>query len=297
MPFFSIIIPVYNVEDYLSECIRSVLTQTFNDWECILVDDGSPDNCPQLCDEYAEQDKRIKVIHKKNGGMSDARNAGILAATGEYIVLLDSDDYLVVNDALQNLYSTVINTNENIIYNANITLVSPKGVLGYDRLIIFKDECSIFDFYSHWRKKEIGIIAGWSFVTQRAFLLDKRLFFKKGILHEDVHWIARLLCSSKSLTINHYQFYAYRQQREGSIMASMPVKRVIDKIIIIKDFLSFAENNNSPFCKEFYYWRVVYLWNRAYIESFNFKQNDINTCKKNSERVESSTLYIILCQL
>ena len=90
----SVIIPVYKVEEYLEECLRSVINQTYNNLEIILVDDGSPDHCPQLCDEWSSKDSRIKVIHKENGGLSDARNAGMSIATGEYIAFVDSDDYI-----------------------------------------------------------------------------------------------------------------------------------------------------------------------------------------------------------
>lgn len=90
----SIIIPVYKVEEFLDECVQSVLKQTYHDLEIILVDDGSPDRCGQMCDAYAEKDKRIKVVHKENGGLSDARNAGLAVATGDYVAFLDSDDFV-----------------------------------------------------------------------------------------------------------------------------------------------------------------------------------------------------------
>ena len=91
--FFSVIIPIYCVEQYLRTCVDSVLSQTFLDFEVILVDDGSPDGCPRLCDEYAKKDARVRVIHKANGGLSDARNIGLSHASGEYILFLDGDDY------------------------------------------------------------------------------------------------------------------------------------------------------------------------------------------------------------
>lgn len=94
MPQISVIVPVYNVEKYLHRCVDSILTQTFSDFELILVDDGSPDNCGKICDEYVQKDKRIKVVHKKNGGLSSARNAGMKVATGEYILFCDSDDFV-----------------------------------------------------------------------------------------------------------------------------------------------------------------------------------------------------------
>lgn len=93
-PLISVVVPVYNVEKYLCRCVDSIINQTYKNLEIILVDDGSPDNCPKICDEYAKKDKRIKVIHKKNGGLSDARNAGIKISKGDYIGFVDSDDFI-----------------------------------------------------------------------------------------------------------------------------------------------------------------------------------------------------------
>lgn len=97
MPKFSIIVPVYKVEEYLRECVDSILNQEYTDFEVILVDDGSPDNCPQICDEYAAKDSRIRVLHKENSGVSDSRNRGIEMAQGEYLWFVDSDDYIAEN--------------------------------------------------------------------------------------------------------------------------------------------------------------------------------------------------------
>ena len=113
MDKISIIIPVYNVETYIHKCIGSVLAQTYRNIEVILVDDGSPDNSGIICDEYAKKDKRVIVIHKKNGGLSDARNAGIDAATGDYIVFVDSDDY-IAPDMIEKLYETQKRNNADI---------------------------------------------------------------------------------------------------------------------------------------------------------------------------------------
>ena len=106
-PLLSIIVPVYKVEKYLSECIDSILAQTLTDFELILVDDGSPDHCPEICDEYAKKDDRIVVIHKANGGVSSARNSGILAAQGDYIGFVDADD-LIVPEMYAFLYDAIL---------------------------------------------------------------------------------------------------------------------------------------------------------------------------------------------
>ena len=114
-PKVSIIVPVYNVEKFLPQCVDSLVNQTLKDIEIILVDDGSSDNCPAICDKYAEQDSRIKVIHKKNDGVGSARNSGMEVATGEYIAFVDSDDYVALN-AYQQLYAKALDTQADIIY-------------------------------------------------------------------------------------------------------------------------------------------------------------------------------------
>ena len=110
MPVISVIVPVYNVEKYLHRCVDSILAQTFTDFELILVDDGSPDNCGKICDEYAEKDSRIHVIHKVNGGLSDARNAGLdwafANSNSEWVTFIDSDDW-VDKYYLEYLYNSI----------------------------------------------------------------------------------------------------------------------------------------------------------------------------------------------
>ncbi len=112
--FFSVIVPVYKVEEYLSNCIESVLAQTFPDFEIVLVDDGSPDACPEICDNYKANDDRIKVVHKQNGGLASARRAGIKVAEGDYVFNLDSDD-LIENDTLECAYKIIKDTNCEIV--------------------------------------------------------------------------------------------------------------------------------------------------------------------------------------
>ena len=105
-PLISVIVPVYNVGEYLNRCIESIVTQTYTKLEIILVDDGSSDDCPELCDLWAEKDARIKVIHKQNGGLSDARNKGMALATGEYISFIDSDDW-IASEFYERLYTAI----------------------------------------------------------------------------------------------------------------------------------------------------------------------------------------------
>ena len=117
-PLVTVVIPVYKAEKYLEKCVESVRGQTMTDIEIILVDDGSPDNCPAMCDEYAVKDERIKVIHKENGGLSDARNAGIEAATAQYITFVDSDD-CVEAELCEVLYGLIVKENADVSCGRN----------------------------------------------------------------------------------------------------------------------------------------------------------------------------------
>lgn len=135
-PSVSILVPVYKVEKYLSRCIESVLSQDFTDWELILVDDGSPDRCPEICDEYAQKDERIRVVHKENGGLPSARLAGFKEARGEYLVFLDSDDWLM-SGALSTLYTKIAEgydivrgRNYMVFDDSSKKLEEPKLVIG-----------------------------------------------------------------------------------------------------------------------------------------------------------------------
>ena len=134
----SVIIPVYNVQKYLKECVYSVINQTYKNIEIILVDDGSPDNCPQMCDELAEMDDRIKVIHKMNGGLSDARNAGMKVVTGDYFVFLDSDDYWTDLNFFETVVSEKLQEDTDVLifgYTKDKELLN-----SYERNIIFESK-------------------------------------------------------------------------------------------------------------------------------------------------------------
>ena len=121
---FSVIVPIYKIEKYLRRCIESVLSQTFGDYELILVDDGSPDNGPIICDEYAKKDGRIKVIHKENGGLVSARQAGIKEAVGDYVVNLDGDD-AIYDDALESAYQIIHDMHPDIVSCKHVPVYYP----------------------------------------------------------------------------------------------------------------------------------------------------------------------------
>lgn len=118
-PLVTIVVPIYNVEKYLDRCIKSIVNQTYSNLDIILVDDGSPDNCPAICDDWAKKDKRIKVIHKKNAGLGMARNSGIEKATGKFIFFIDSDDYIELNTVELCCKAAIENNADNVLYGFN----------------------------------------------------------------------------------------------------------------------------------------------------------------------------------
>lgn len=248
-PLVSVIIPVYKVEQYLPKCVDSVLSQTFSEFEIILVDDGSPDNCPKLCDEYAEKDSRIKVIHKENGGLSDARNAGIASASGKYVLFLDSDDYLYSNTVLQEISESIKKSNyPGICYLPNEYWSSnPKSISGK-----YKDETiSLEKFLNRVIKNYYLHTAGQQFVLKTEYLKKHNLLFKKGILHEDELWFAQILLNANEVHICPCVFYFYVDNRSGSIMNAVKEKNISDKLFIADEIVKMTNSHPNHLRKLF----------------------------------------------
>ena len=211
----SVIIPVYKVEKYLDKCVESVVGQTYSDLEIILVDDGSPDGCSAMCDAWAEKDGRIKVIHKPNGGLSSARNAGLVKASGEYVFFLDSDDTISAN-CIELLADAVRRDNSDICI-ANVARIDENGkpikALLFDSdMLLSKD-----DVFEDIAQK--GLFA---YVISCGRLYRRNLFdgisFPEGRLNEDAFVYYRLFdrCSCISVRKDAVYFYLSRQ---GSIMS------------------------------------------------------------------------------
>ena len=178
-PLISVIVPIYNVEQYLESCIESAVNQTYKNLEIILVDDGSPDNCPKICDYWAERDTRIKVIHKQNGGLSDARNAALDICEGEYIFFLDSDDTIVSN-ALEILYGAIVKD------NTKLALGGIKKISEYgedDKLPPFKGKISADNCLTLLYEYGGNFVMACNKLYHKSLWANKR--FKYGIVFED----------------------------------------------------------------------------------------------------------------
>lgn len=227
MPTISIIVPVYKVEKYVEKCILSIISQTYKDLEIILVDDGSPDNCGRICDEYAEKDSRIRVIHKENGGLSDARNAGIDVAAGEYIMFVDSDDYITGN-MVEILYNRIQSDNSDMAL-CSYEWVDESGNAIAERIdeSVIKNEC----ITSREALEKLCSDKGWYYVTAWAKLYKKSLFsnirFPKGRLHEDEFTTYKIIAKCNKISCVEDLMYKY-VQRNASIMSSMSIERQLD---------------------------------------------------------------------
>lgn len=233
-PFFSVIVPIYKVEKYIGQCVQSVLEQTELDFELILVDDGSPDRCGEICEGYKKQDDRIKVIHKKNGGLSSARNAGLDIASGKYIIFLDSDDFWNDRDALKNICNNLFETNADVLVfpakryyegTGKVTFILSDEV-SRNQIIDVKVEKAI----QYMLERNIFRAAAWNKVIRKNLIDEHHMRFKEGVLSEDMDWCGDLLLYSARFDFYGNPFYSYRQQRAGSITSGKTEKLVADKI-------------------------------------------------------------------
>lgn len=218
----SVIVPVYKVEPYLDKCVSSIVNQTYKNLEIILVDDGSPDNCPAMCDAWAEKDSRIRVIHKTNGGLSDARNAGMTVATGELTAFVDSDDW-IAPDMYEYLYQRLTEDNSDIAA-CGVQMVwenkTPSRMLTRDgNCVLNQEEAMRAIIEESWLKQPV-----WYKLYKTALVRD--ILFPKGKCHEDVFWSYQAVGKAKKVSISDYIGYYYLQ-RGGSIMgAGYSLKRL-----------------------------------------------------------------------
>lgn len=223
----SVIVPVFKVEAFLVRCVESILNQTYRNIEIILIDDGSPDECPKICDDYAKKDKRIRVLHKKNGGLSDARNAGINVANGEYICFVDSDDYIQPT-MIEHLFDSARKTQAKMVI-VNFQAVDSEGY----RLFPLSDSpiCDGF-FDAKEIMPKIYAPGGWYYIVAWNKLYHRSLFdrikFPVGKIHEDEYVVIQLMWEAQTIACISTEEYNYRFQRVGGITNSQQSKSHCD---------------------------------------------------------------------
>lgn len=221
----SIIVPVYNVEHELSRCVDSILNQSYTNIEVILVDDGSTDRCPSICDAFVMKDRRVRVIHKPNGGLSSARNAGLREASGEWILYVDSDDY-ILNDSCERLIAVGSKYDCDIVsadairefnggreYMVHGSLADGKCYPSRDFIIKTVKPC---EWYA----------PAWLNLYKRSFLIENNLFFVEGLLHEDMEMQPRVFLAAKTVAYCAYPFYRYVDRASSIMNASKVDERV-----------------------------------------------------------------------
>lgn len=230
----SVIIPVYKVEEYLDKCVESVINQSYKNLEIILVDDGSPDSCPKICDEWAKKDNRIKVIHKSNGGLSSARNVGLDIAKGDYIMFVDSDDH-IDNNICEHLI--------NLIKQHNCDLAMCELQLFYKNNLIKDDIEEQCIKYSNdevinqlYNTKINHLMVACGKVFKRHIFDEIRFPINK--LHEDEFTIHKILHNTKSFVTTNLKLYNYLQ-RENSIMSSRTEKSALHALEAFEDRFQF----------------------------------------------------------
>lgn len=279
----SVIVPIYKVERYLNKCVDSILNQTFTDFELILVDDGSPDNCGRICDEYAEKDNRIHVIHKENGGLSDARNAGLNYATGEYIVFVDSDDF-IEPDLLEKAYSTIVKGYDIVSFGFNVI-----GVDGSISAIIhpevgkelrFEKQADYLEFilkiFMNWR---VGWEA-WSRIYRRDIIEKYELRFEDNsrIFAEDMYFNFCYIVHTKTMYAMKDCLYNYLR-RNDSIMGKDIKKSNLNRFnelakAVLEHYKKYPDLDYL--CEHFsaIYYMIIYHEMKVYYKKETFDCNE-----------------------
>lgn len=239
----SVIVPVYKCEKYIEECIRSILKQGYENFELVLIDDGSPDSSGEICDRFAKEDSRVKVIHQQNTGVAKARQAGIDDATGEYITFIDSDDY-IKHDYLQCLYTSMINSKSDVICCNSIDV----GIGKYINKIIENDEVIEINLMERIMEDYFGgmryAYSIWGKLYKKS-LFDNLTFLnlKYG---EDTCMLLNIFKKCHSISLMQYEGYYYRCQQDGismNLMTSQKAKDLLVQADIVYDICQKTNDN------------------------------------------------------
>lgn len=263
-PLISIIVPIYKVEPYLRCCLDSIVNQSYTNLEIILVDDGSPDECPQICDEYAAKDKRIIVIHKENGGLSDARNAGLDICRGEYVSFVDSDDWIDVK-FVEILVTYIQKENSDIAigkfekkYEKDLNDKTTQKV-NTPSMEILSNKQAIKNLFS-----KDGVCFGTAWCKLYTRTLFNNIRFPIGMLHEDDYTLYKILYGSKKIILLNVPLYFYLQ-RSDSIMGSAKPCSIRALRAKVERYFFFKANNEldlQAICLKNICWELLFAYSQ-----------------------------------
>ena len=266
----SIVVPIYKVENFLSTCIESILRQSYSNFELILVDDGSPDLCPSICEKYKKFDSRIKVIHKKNGGLSDARNAGLRIAKGKWITFIDSDDYIGIN-FLKELYRAAIDN------EADISICDYSTVLnnnGQEKRSSFELGLNNIECLEHlYNPKMHGMeFVAWGKLYHMSLFTIFKIEYPVGKIHEDIFTTYKLIYLSQNIVFVDYIGYFYRIRKDSIMTSSFNLSRlaILDAREEACDF--FLKNHEIT---------TFNLALNAFLREFVILYSELSECKTN----------------
>lgn len=288
MDKISIIVPIYNVEKYLEKCVSSIINQTYKNIEIILVDDGSTDNCYRICDDFQKKDKRIIVIHKKNGGLSDARNAGLRIATGELIGFVDGDDY-IKKDMYEKMYTCMKNTDADIVECKCINVRNEKEEIVNEssKTYLYDAQAALKLMMSSGQKIQKPRLSVWSKLFKKEII--DGLKFPVGKVHEDIVFEAKAFLNAEKICILDKCLYCYNI-REGSIMNSGFSKKDLDKLILMQErteLLKERKLNALAEISEINYYETVlrYYYLASINKAISIKRQLEELLKKNKHRI------------
>lgn len=234
----SIIVPVYNVEKYLEECVNSLINQTMQEIQIVLVDDGSTDQSGKMIDDYAALDHRIVALHKENGGQSSARNLGLQNATGEYILYVDSDDYIVPNSC-ERLYETAVHFAADIVQgdlkNEEKRIMDESS---FRRIPSEEQAVPVWQFMLEKIQTETYDIVPFLYLVRRTLIIREGLLFPEGYTYEDQLYTFQLLTMDASIVKIRFPFYFYRMDRPDSTTNRIVLKRGTDAAYICSEMYS-----------------------------------------------------------
>lgn len=295
MPFLSIIIPVYNVEKYLPQCIESVIDQKLNDVEIILVDDGSPDQCPQICDSYAEKYDHVDVIHKKNGGLSSARNAGIEAAQGSYCIFMDSDDYWNPEVDVKQMLEVVKQSKDvEMFLFTSYDLIEGEGFFKRNEHQNLKNirTDTVQHYYQDLLNNGNLEVSAYTKILKKDFIVNNQLYFCENLLSEDNQWMLRVLRKLNSVAIIDEPLYICRTDRQDSITHTIKKKNIEDLLKIIQESIDFYDDkSNLDEWKKMEWCYASYLWFSALGLSVKLSPKDRKEVKSPFEKTKVVCAY------
>lgn len=249
----SVIVPVYKVEKYLKQCLDSIINQSYKNLEIILVDDGSPDNCGQICDSYAIKDSRIIVIHKQNCGLAEARNSALDIITGDYVLFIDSDDWLSCDSLIESAADTILRKSGDICLIPIFKFYENKNIFikrkNYEKLSLTSS--SKYKNFSLLLNQNYYKVAAWDKIVKASVITENNLRFPCGVINEDALWCADLILHSKSVSVlnTNQMGYVYRQ-RENSITSNINDKCIQDSFYNINFILNKLDSLDDQDAKD-----------------------------------------------